>query len=305
MNSTNSVLVTGATCFLGCELIKRLINDGMTVTALTRPSSDLTRLGALLECINVAVYDGSQSSLDQAFENAEADTVFHLAGRYAASHDSDEAELLIDANIKLGVGLLEAAHKTDTRRFINTGSHFQYFNHDSYRPLSLYAATKQAFQDILVYYQDAMSFQTINLIIFETFGAGDWRKKLMAAILDAGRQGTELKLGDHNPVMDFVYVDDLVDAFIHADQLLVNSCSRHSGKTYAVSGNDRQSISGIIKLFEQIGETKIKTKAGQFQNSSRIIENPWVGENLDGWHAKLSLEQGIRKFIKNAPEQEI
>jgi len=303
MTSTNSVFVTGATCFLGRELIKRLINDGMTVTALTRPGSDLNRLGSLLECINVAVYDGTQSSLDRALENAEADTIFHLAGRYAATHDSDEAELLIDANIKLGVRLLEAAHKTDTRRFINTGSHFQYYNNDSYRPLSLYAATKQAFQDILAYYQDAMGFQTINLIIFETFGAGDWRKKLMAAILDAGRQGSTLKLGDHDPVMDFVYIDDMVNAFLHANQLLEINSSRHSGKTYAVSGNDQHSISGIIKLFEQIDGTKIKTKAGQFKNPDRIIVNPWAGENLSGWHAKLSLKDGIRKFIENTPEQ--
>jgi len=304
MTSTNSALVTGATCFIGRELIRRLIEGGVTVTALTRPGSDLTRLGPMLECVNTAVYDGTQKSLDMALENAEADTIFHLAGRYATGHGSDEAIALIDSNIKLGTGLLEAAKKTDTLRFINTGSHFQFYEDDSYRPLSLYAATKQAFQDILEFYRDAEGFKTINLILFETFGAGDWRKKLMAAISEARKNGSELPLTDRDPVMDFVYVDDAIDAFIQADQLLIDDPSCHSGKTYSVSGNERMTISEIIKLFEDVGGKAIKTRPGQFQSPKRIIENPWNGPGLPGWSAKLSLKDGIAKFIKGGAEQE-
>src|SRR5690606_40584249 len=65
----------------------------------------------------------------------------------------------------------------NVKYLINTSSYSQHVNQEHYNPNSLYAATKQAYEDILRFYSTKLNI--INLVLFDNFGPNDPRPKIM------------------------------------------------------------------------------------------------------------------------------
>jgi CDP-paratose synthetase len=226
-----SVLITGITCYIGCELARRLVIDGVQVSGIVRKGSPVERLSPFQDQVSFYVSDGSQSSLDLAISKSQPDVIFHLAGYYVWEHTLEQEKELLEANIAFGTRLLEAAKKSGIHKIINTGSHFQYFESDEPCPVNFYAQTKQAFADSLSEYGKEQGFQFVNLIIFESYGPRDWRKKLIQAIAQNQRSGGIMTMVASDPVMDFAHIDDIIEAYIHAACLLESSPEDVSGNT--------------------------------------------------------------------------
>lgn len=294
-----SVLITGITCYIGCELARRLVGDGVQVSGIVRVGSQLDRLSFFQNKISLFVSDGTQRSIDIAVCESDPDIIIHLAGYYVWEHTSADEAQLIEANIAFGTRLLESAQKNGIKRIINTGSHFQYFDSDSPRPVNLYAQTKQDFSEILCKYSLDYGFKYVNLIIFESYGPRDWRKKLIQAIAQSQRSGSTLTIVASDPVMDFAYIDDIVAAYIQAAFLLENSPSVVSGKSYALTGGERLPISELIKIFEEIGGKLIMSEKKEDPPGVKRIHMPWNGPVLPGWQPQISLRNGIKRFLED------
>lgn len=293
-----SILITGITCYIGCELARRLVADGVRVSGIVRKGSIVERLSTFYDQIRLYVSDGTQSSLDLAVSKSDPDVIIHLAGYYVWEHTPAQEADLVEANIAFGSRLLEAAKKNGTYTFINTGSHFQYFESDKPCPVNFYAETKQAFADILSEYGKEQGFQFVNLIIFESYGPRDWRKKLIQAIAQNQRSGETLTIVASDPLIDLAHIDDIVEAYIQAANLLKNNPADVSGHSYALSGGERQSISGLIKIFEEVGCKPILTEKKEDLAGVKRVLNPWKGPTLPGWKPKVSLRDGIQRFLK-------
>lgn len=293
-----SILITGITCYIGCEIARRLVADGVRVSGIVRKGSLVKRLSPIQDQISLFVSDGTQSSLDLALSKSDPDIIIHLAGYYVWEHTPEQKANLVEANIAFGTRLLKAAKKNGTTKIINTGSHFQYFNSDQPCPINFYAETKQAFADILTGYSKEQGFQFVNLIIFESYGPRDWRKKLVQAIAQNQLSGGTLTMVASDPVMDFVYIDDIVDAYIHAGFLLESSSTEVSGNSYALSGGESQPISELIKVFEEVGGKLIATEKKEDLPGVKRVLVPWDGPILPGWQPKISLRAGIKRFLE-------
>lgn len=294
-----SVLITGITCYIGVELARRLVDEGIRVAGIVREGSRLDRLTDFKDQINLFTSDGSQSSLDHAVATSAPDMVVHLAGYYVFEHTDEQAAQLIDSNISFGTRLLEAMRRAGVNRLINTGSHFQYFESTQPRALNLYAATKQAFQEILSYYGNEEGLDYLNLIIFESYGPRDWRKKLIQAIAAAQQSGQPLPMVATDPVMDFAHIDDIADAYIHAGQLLRSRPEEVRGNSYALSGGERLKISDMVKLFEETNGRPITIEKREDSPGVRRVLNPWNGPTLPDWRPKISMREGIQKFLED------
>ena len=77
MNS-RGVIVTGATGFIGCNLVFSLIRKGFDVHILVRDTSDLSILGNIVDSCNVHIYTGSVVDLKKTFSMVKPSHVFHL-----------------------------------------------------------------------------------------------------------------------------------------------------------------------------------------------------------------------------------
>ena len=75
-----TILVTGATGFLGGHLLKYLVKRGYEVVVLKRSSSDISRIGKIID--HVTTYDVDKTPIELAFKSHRIDVVMHLATSY-------------------------------------------------------------------------------------------------------------------------------------------------------------------------------------------------------------------------------
>ncbi len=291
------VLITGGTCYVGRALIAALVDRGLTPHVLVRPGSDRTRFDALPRLPVFHVHDGSTAGLARIARTIQADIAFHLAGLYRRIHTPEDVDRLLDANVVFGTRLLEALRDAGTRRLVNVASCHQYLDGGAYRPFNLYAATKEAFEAILAYYRDAGHLDATTLVLFDTYGPGDWRPKLMAAIRGALATGTPLPLPASDLPMDMAHVDDVVSALLHAADLLERDAPAVNGRRFAVTSGDRRSIEGIVKVFEKVAGKPVQRQWGAYPMPDREITRLWDGPLLPGWTPGVTLEDGIRRFL--------
>jgi dihydroflavonol-4-reductase len=109
--------VTGATGFVGGNLVRALLVDGFQVRALVRPSSDQRNLvGLPIEIVNGDL--DSQAILTE--QVAGCDVIFHVAAHYSLWRQ--DAAAIYRANVTGTENLLTAAQQAGTKRFIHTSS---------------------------------------------------------------------------------------------------------------------------------------------------------------------------------------
>jgi nucleoside-diphosphate-sugar epimerase len=212
---SRTALLTGVTGFIGGKLAGRLTDEGWNVEVIVRPYSEVTA------GYRRHVYDGTLSSLAQAVEASRPDIVFHLASLYLAEHSPNQVDDLVASNILFPTQLAEAMITGGVRCLVNTGTAWQHYQGADYDPVNLYAATKQACTDLLRFYHEARGLSVLTLKLFDTYGAGDKRRKLVQLLVDAALSGEPLGMSPGEQVVDLTHVDDVVEAFMIAAKRLL------------------------------------------------------------------------------------
>jgi len=93
--STDRVLITGGTSYLGRRLAARLLAKGASVHIVVRPGSDRSRLDGLPGTPVFHEHDGSSENLIDIVAEAQPSTVFHLATNYLRDHSPAQISDLI------------------------------------------------------------------------------------------------------------------------------------------------------------------------------------------------------------------
>ena len=285
-------LVTGATGFVGCNLVRRLVHDGWRVHILKRSDSKLPDFPEF-ERITDRVHDGSTQNMVDHVAQAKPDVVFHLASLFISQHATNDVDSLILSNVLFGNQLLEAMKVNGVSRLINTGTSWQHYNNEDYNPVCLYAATKQAFESILTYYVQAEGLNVITLKLFDTYGPADPRLKLFKLLNDAAKSGEPLNMSAGEQLIDIVYIDDVIDAYvIAANRLLEGGGLTH--ESYMISSERLLPLKDLVALFSEITEQDVVVNWGARPYRSREVMVPWnCGNTLAGWSPKIKLEDGL------------
>lgn len=255
MNRT--ALVTGVTGFIGGKLAQRILEQGWRVHAVLRESSDTSDIPAQVE---IHRHDGTVGGLTQIVRSTAPDVVFHLASLYLTDHLPDQVDALIASNILFPAQLAEAMTAAGALRLVNTGTAWQHFGTADYNPVNLYAATKQACVDVLRYYHDAQKLSMVTLKLFDTYGAGDTRRKLVQLLVDAARSGEPLDMSPGEQTLDLTHVDDVVDAFLAAATLLLQAGAALN-EDYLVSG-ERLTVRELVATVSEAMGRDIRVNIG-------------------------------------------
>jgi nucleoside-diphosphate-sugar epimerase len=220
--------------------------------------------------------------------------VFHLASLFIAEHRSDQVTDLINSNLLFGTQLAEACARTGVKRFINTGTSWQHYRSDTYDPVCLYAATKQAFEDILDFYANAFSICVTTLKLFDTYGPDDPRPKLVNLLVKAMENGEALDMSPGEQFLDLVHIDDVTRAFAICAQQLIDGTSNKPHERYAVSSNSPLSVRQLVALIEQVSGKVIKVAFGARPYREREVMAPWQGGMTPpGWHPQIDTITGL------------
>ncbi len=289
-----NILITGATGFVGKHLLRRLVKDAKyKITILVRKNSNLDLIEELKDQVVIGYYNSEYSSIDELFRNGKFDLVLHLAAVSCYDCPSENIANMIDSNIKFGTFILEAMKKYGCKYFINTSTYWQNYESEKYEPICLYAATKKAFEDIIDYYS-MDKIKAISLKLFDVYGYDDHRNKLLNTLLKQGDSGViDLTHGEQKLYM--VFIDDVIDAYKVAMDLVVTNMEKHS--IYGVYGNDKYSLKEVIKMAEDVTNKKFNINFGAKSYNQFQIMDSFAENKLPMWDAKFSLKEGLRRII--------
>lgn len=294
-----SALVTGVTGFIGGRLAERLLAHGCTVHVVLRATSTEVRLPPGVEAHR---HDGTVAGLTAIVAATAPEIVFHLASLYLADHRPDQLDALVSSNILFPAQLAEAMAAAGAGRLINTGTAWQHYRGDGgYSPVNLYAATKQACGDILRYYHDARGLSVITLKLFDTYGAGDTRRKLVQLLVDAAAGGQPLGLSPGEQILDLTHVDDVVDAFLVASaRLLAEEAPLE--ETFFVAG-ERLSVRELASVVETVLGRPINAQFGARPYRSREVMQPIAPadhDRLPGWRPRHTIDTALCQLLPEA-----
>ncbi|MGG3573010.1 NAD(P)-dependent oxidoreductase [Bacillus gobiensis] len=294
-----TVLVTGATGFVGSHVARRFVERGWSVHILVRPNSSLAPIHSIEQSVTVYEHDGTMEGLFDIVKASKPDIVVHLAAFSFVHYEPKDIEPMIRSNVLFGTHLAEAMVANGVNHLIATGTYSQHYENKPYSPSCLYASTKQAFSDILQYYTEATPLQVITLKLFDNFGPNDPRSKIMNLLHKSAVEQKPLAMSPGEQFIDILYIDDVVDAYEMAVERFV---LEHAGKNevYAVSSENPLRLKELVAVYEKASGNKLQIEWGARPYREREAMVLWnQGELLPGWRAKTSLEEGIQKFINS------
>jgi CDP-paratose synthetase len=289
-----TILLTGATGFLGSYLLESFISLNLNVIILKRSTSSTIRINHLLN--NVIYYNVDLlSSLDDVFVQNKIDIIIHTACSYGRSNES--LKEIINTNLIFGINLMELGIKFKVQTFINTGSLLP-------RNVNSYSLSKAQLTDWLKI--NSSKIQVINLKIEHMYGPKDDNKKFLPWLINEMQSGTEnINLTSGIQKRDFIYVDDVVAAYnliINISEKLGNWNEFDIGTNLYVDVKDF--VIQIAKELENSNNIKIipRLKFGVINYREGDIMIPQLDNskllNL-GWVPKTSLKEGIKKVLKH------
>ncbi|HCW53418.1 MAG TPA: NAD-dependent dehydratase [Clostridium sp.] len=291
-------IVTGATGYIGTNIVKRLVDNGEEVYIIVRETSNLELLESIKDRVNIFIFDGNIQGLIEYFKPLKDAITIHLASLFIAEHSTDKVNDLIDSNIRFGSQLLEAMKEAGINKFINTGTSWQHYNNSEYNPVCLYAATKEAYEKIIVYYHEAYNIRNVTIELFDSYGPNDNRPKLLNLLTKYSVENKELAMSPGEQMLDLVYIDDIVDGYILASNMLEEG-KIGNGEKFVLSSGCRITLKKLVEVFSEITNKKVKISWGMREYRKREVMIPWEkGKILPGWKPKISLKEGIVKSFK-------
>ncbi len=289
------IALTGGTGFIGGWLSKTLLQQGHELFFIHRPTSRLENLES--QKIRPLVFDGSLESLTKGLQDFKPDVVIHLASLFIAEHKSSDVAPLIQSNIVFPSLLLEAMKESNCKSLINTGTAWQHFMNEDYNPVSLYAATKQAFEDLIRFYVEAHAFKVVHLHLTDSYGLKDRRGKLISGLKKCGASSERLSLSPGDQEIDLVHVSDVVSAFV----LTLGRLNEiKTQETYKVSSGKPISLKNLVMLFSEVSGRKLNVGWGERPYRKREVMKAWAGGSwVPGWEPKVTLTQGLKELMND------
>lgn len=245
------ILITGATGFVGRNLIKSLIvkNKKDNILIITR---DIQKATQILPYKDIQIVNIKDKDKIQAFN---PEIIIHLAAKLTSANNSDIIEEIIDSNIKNGVKLLDALKGCkNLKLFINFGTFAEYRKGpDKINNAYLYSASKTAFRSFLEYYSDLCGYKYVNVIPYTIYGGKDSQKKVIDYIKDSIGSEIPIKMSGGEQVLDFIHVNDVVRFILYLMKFYKkrnNYLTLENGETYFLGSGNGISLRELAKKIE-------------------------------------------------------
>jgi len=238
------VLVTGGAGFIGSTLVDRLLAEGHEIDVVDDLSTG--QLGNLAEAralrdrrMTFQRLDVRSSAVTDLIVHRKPEVVFHLAAQADVRVSVDQPTFDAEVNVVGSLNVIQGALQAGTRKVVFAGSGGTLYGipesvptregHPQ-RPLSPYGVSKKAVGDYLHYYRDVQGLEYTVLALANVYGPRqDPHGEAGVVAIFAGKllDGERPTIyGDGEQTRDFVYVDDVADAFVRATEkgggLIVN-----------------------------------------------------------------------------------
>jgi UDP-glucose 4-epimerase len=286
------VLVTGASGFIGSHLARRLTELGARVHAVSRRPqfgsagsdwhvTDLTDVDRCVELIGAVA----------------PDVVFHLSSGATGARDVDLVVPLMAANQASAVNLLTATAKTaPTARVVFAGSLEEPHQGDDPTPRSPYAAAKWAATAYARMFYSLWDVRVSVLRISMAYGPDQPDvTKLVPYVTLALLRGSQPQLSSGARLVDWVYVDDVIDALVRTAETEATI-----GQVFDICSGQPVSIRDTVELLSLVMGSAARPHFGAIADRPMDQQrrgDPGPASELMDWRATTPLEDGLRKTV--------
>jgi UDP-glucose 4-epimerase len=301
---TKRVIVTGASGFVGANLAHRLLRDGHDVHLLVREDYTPWRIESIRSETHLHAVDlGNIETLTNVIGRIQPDWIFHLAA-YGAYPSQADLYKMVQTNVVGTVNLVEACMKVGFEAFINTGSSSEYGFKDHapsekewLEPNSHYAVTKASATLFCRYTAQFKNVHLVTLRLYSVYGPYEEPTRLIPTLILRGLRGGLLSLVNPSVAHDFIYIDDVIEAYV----LAASVSGQEPGAIYNVGTGVQTSIGEVVKTAQQVLEYEVEPDWGSMPNRQWDID-VWVADNKKireelGWYPKYNFEQGFRLML--------
>jgi nucleoside-diphosphate-sugar epimerase len=307
--SGKRVLVTGAAGFVGAVLARRLLALGHRVSIVARTTTDRWRFRGIekdLESLEVDLRN--EEDVRALLLRIKPDVIYHLAAHGAYPFQTD-ADAVIQTNILGTWNLLKASAAVDYEVFVNTGSSSEYGwkefamrETDLLEPNSYYSVAKCAQTLLCQHFAKTHRKPVVTFRLFSVYGPWEEPSRLIPTLIRRCLAGEELELVPPETARDFVYVDDVVDAYLRLDEL-----QKLGGEILNIGTGVQSTIRDVVAAV--LAETHANVTCHWGRMKPRIWDSTiWVADitksgRLLRWRPETTLAHGIAKTVAWTREQ--
>jgi dolichol-phosphate mannosyltransferase len=299
------VIVTGCTGFIGTNLARRLLHGGHEIHLLVRPGYSHWRIQDIRKDMHLHEIElRDPEALKGIVSSIRPDWVFHLAASGAYSWQTD-LTAMVQTNLLGTINLVEACMEAGFDTFINTGSSSEYgfkksapTEQEWLEPNSHYAVTKASASLFCRYTAQSRNARIYTLRLYSVYGPYEEPGRLMPTLIRLGLKGELPPLVDPETARDYVYVEDVVEAYL----LAATKSDQETGAIYNIGSGVQTSLREVVRVGRQVFNIVEEPDWGTMPQ--RIWDtNTWVADtqksfNELGWQPRHTFQQGFRKMVQ-------
>ena len=301
------MFITGASGFLGTNLVRRLAGEGSRLFVYLRPGSllrceaaaDATDTAGTIRVLRGDVQD--RTATHRAIQEAEPDVIYHLASTSFNPPLADPSDHL--RVIALGTSnVLSAVPDGASVRIVYTGSGAEYGSGSQLTEASpLVPATDLGVAKAaatLLMQTDARMHQhhTVSLRLFTPYGPWEQAKRLIPFAILSALRNEDVRISNGQQRRDYVFVDDVVDAL-----LLAGSKPVPPGSVYNICSGQSTSVLEVVQAILHLMSDPVHVAVGALPTRPDEIwecsgSNQAARTDL-GWQPRVSQSEGLMKTI--------
>jgi UDP-glucose 4-epimerase len=309
-------LVTGGAGFIGGHLVERLFADGHAVTVLDNLATGV-RENVPAEAAFVEGDVADRELVDWLLVDGGFDAVFHVAGQASISKSFATPEVDLRTNVLGTLNVVRACVEAGVPRLVNASSMTAYGEPDliptpeeaACVPVSFYGVTKYAAERYAQVTGDRpdVDLAVTSLRMFNVYGErqslDNPYQGVLAIFIGNVLRGEPLTIhGDGLQTRDFVYVADVVDAWLH-----VLDAPDTFGATLNVGSGRETSVNELADaVLAALGESRstwdLRSASAQLGDQRRSAADTRALAVL-GWSAAVPLEEGVARTVEWAGGQ--
>jgi len=288
-----SILITGATGFIGSALCRQLSAHGAELYGISRQSSPDNGQPVRWWKGDLADYDRVKAVMGEV----NPDILFHLGSHVAGSREVNLVLPTFRSNLHSTVNLLTAAVHVGCRRVVLAGSMEEPEDGDAAAvPSSPYAAAKWASNAYANMFRELYGLSVTTARIFMVYGPGqmDLKKLIPYVTLSCLRKNApQLTSGQRQ--IDWIYVDDVVQglmAMAATEGLSIDRIDLGSGGLASI----KTIVEKLVDIIDPTITLQFGSLADRPLEQSRIAR---VSETTDiiGWKPEISLDEGLARTV--------
>lgn len=247
-----TILLTGATGFLGSHIAERLLKQGFKVIALKRAGSNINRCNDFKNQIEWIECD-HLNEIESQIIHSKPEIMIHAAWNGVKATDRDNwAEQ--EKNISFLASLLEIVKRTNISKIIALGSQAEYGNFDSVvdekynlNPNTAYGVAKVKVLGLLKTFAEQNKIEWYWLRLFSIFGPREDEGWLFPTAICHLIEQKEMQLTACEQKYDYLFTQDFASGI-----LKVVECENNCSGIYNFSSNNSQKLKEILIALEKI-----------------------------------------------------